>query len=342
MNQSTPRTASTILTVLALTITAYFLPYVVSVLLLFFSGTVLAVLLDAITGTAQRYLPGGRTVGLLAMSAAVLLAVVGVVLWVVPQLVTQVPELVQQLPEAWQTLRTRIQNNALLQPMLARLGDPAQWLQSSGVLGRATSVVSGAFDLLFNAFVITFIGMYLVVAPDRYQAVAVYPLHPQHREKAQALFGDLGRELRFWLAGRAISMATVGVATALGLYLLGVPLAFTLGLLAGLFSFVPYLGPVLALLPALLIAFAESATLAGWVLLLYAIVQVLETYLLTPLVQQRTTAIPPALLITAQLLGGVFGGLLGILMAAPLAVTSATVFRRVYIEPRDQALARSD
>lgn len=339
MSEDQSRVASTILAIVALIVTAYFLQYVVTILLLFFAGTVLAVLLDAITSTAQRYLPGGREVGLVAMMLFLVVVLGGTGLWVVPQLVTQVPELLQQLPEAWQTFRTRIQENALLQRAFAEVGDPSQWLQSSGVLGRATSVLSGAFDLLFNAFLITFIGMYLVVSPARYRHVALYPFRPPRQREYTALFGELGHELRYWLAGRGISMATVGILTAVGLWFLGVRLAFTLGLLAGLLSFVPYLGPVLALLPALLIAFAQSAVLAGWVALLYATIQIFETYLVTPLVQQRTTAIPPALLITAQLFGGVFGGVLGILMAAPLAVVSATVFRRLYIEPRDHTIA---
>ncbi len=339
MSQNSPRVATTILAVVGLLVTAYFLQYVVTILLLFFAGTVLAVLLDAITSTAQRYLPGGREIGLVAMMVFLVAVLGGTGLWVVPQLVTQVPELLQQLPEAWQTLRTRIQENALLQRMFAELGNPSQWLQTSGVLGRATSVVSGAFDLLFNVFIVTFIGMYLAVSPERYRHVALYPFRPQRQREYAALFDELGHELRYWLAGRGISMATVGVLTALGLWFLGVRLAFTLGLLAGLLSFVPYLGPVLALLPALLIAFTESPALAAWVALLYAAIQILETYLVTPLVQQRTTAIPPAVLITAQLFGGVFGGLLGVLLAAPIAVVSATAFRRLYVEPRNHTIA---
>ena len=316
---------------LALVFAAYFLPQVVSVLLLVFAGTVLGVVLAAITDAVQRLLPDGRwndrRVGLLGMMLAIALVLTAAGLLVVPQVLEQGPVLIDRLPEAWSSLLQRLEEYRLLQPLARTLGQPASWFEGGGVLARATGVLSGTFDILFNLFVIGFIGLFLAVNPEHYRSVALYPVAAGRRHHLQALLVALGHELRLWVVGRVASMTTVGVATGVGLWLLDVSLAFTLGLLAGVLSFVPYLGPVLALVPALLIGVADPSVSPGAILLLYGAIQILESYILTPLIQQRAIAVPPALLITAQLLGGVFGGVLGILLAAPLVVVSATFLR---------------
>lgn len=334
MTQNIPRSASIILTTLAAMVAAYYLPPVVSILMLFFAGTVLGVALDAIVSAADRCLPGGRGIGVIAMIAVVTLTVAGIAWVVVPPVIVQGPGLARSLPAAWEMLLQRLETHALLQPLEAQFGDPSQWIEGSGLLGRLSDIISGTFDILFNAFVIAFIGIYLAIAPELYWRVALYPLSPQRQAEIRALLTELGRELRYWLMGRAVAMATVGVATGIGLWLLGVGMAFTLALIAGLLSFVPYLGPILALVPAVLITFAESTYLAGSVVVLYIVIQTMESYVVTPLIHQRVSAIPPALLLTVQLLGGVFGGILGVLLAAPLAVVAATAFRLLYAQPR--------
>lgn len=335
MTQNIPRTPSIVLTTLAVMVAAYYLPPVVSILLLFFAGTVLAVALDAIVTSADRWLPGGRGIGVLAMVVIVAVVAAGLTWVIVPPLIAQAPDLVRNLPAAWETLLGRLENHALLRPLRQQLGAPEQWIESTGLLGRVRDVLSGTFDILFNVFVVVFIGIYLAIAPERYSRVALYPLKTRRRREVQELLAELGRELRFWLAGRAVSMITVGILTGVGLWLLGIPWAFTLALIAGLLSFVPYLGPILALVPALLIAFANSAAMMLSVVLLYTFIQVLESYVVTPLIHDRTSAIPPALLLTVQLLGGVFGGVLGVLLAAPLAVVAATTYRMLYANADD-------
>lgn len=323
------------LTFLALLVTAYYLSHVVSLLLLFFADMVLAVLLDAIAGAAQRVLPGGRNVGLVATALIVLLVLIGAALLIVPPVVRQAPQLVESLPEAWATVRARLEHHNLLEPLIQELGPPSQWLQGTGMVGRISGILSSTFDVIFNIVVIGFIGLYLAVSPKTHWRVLLYPLRPEQEAAARRLLAEAGRELRHWLAGRGISMVTVGVATGLGLWLLGVQLAFTLGLLTGVLSFVPYLGPIIAAVPTLLIAFSQSTTLGGLAAVLYLVIQTLESYVLTPLVQQRAVALPPAWLLIAQILGGVFAGALGVVFAAPVAVTGATAVRVLYVEPRE-------
>src|SRR5690606_44568 len=116
-----------------------------------------------------------------------------------------------------------------------------------------------------------------------------------------------------------ISMTVVGVLTGAGLWLLGLPLAFILGALAALLAFIPNIGPVLAAVPAVLLALADGPTTVLWVIGIYVGVQAVESYLITPVVQQESVSLPPALTISFQLLMGVLYGILGLALATPLA-----------------------
>ncbi len=120
--------------------------------------------------------------------------------------------------------------------------------------------------------------------------------------------------------------------TTLGLWLLNVPLALALGLLAALGELVPNFGPLLAFIPAILLAFTDSTTRALAVFGLYLGVQGFESYVLTPLVEKRAVSLPPALTMTAQVLLGLLAGGLGLVLAAPLMATAMVLVQRLYVE----------
>lgn len=117
-----------------------------------------------------------------------------------------------------------------------------------------------------------------------------------------------------------------------GLWLLGVPLALSLGFLAGLLELVPYVGPVLAAVPALLLAFVQAPELGLYVLLLYVGVQQLEGDLLTPIIQEVAVDLPPVLTLVATFVMGALFGVLGLLVATPLAALALVLVRMLYLE----------
>jgi predicted PurR-regulated permease PerM len=128
------------------------------------------------------------------------------------------------------------------------------------------------------------------------------------------------------------SMIVVGLLTAVGLWALGMPLALTLGLLAALLTFIPNLGPTLAVVPAALLALLQSPTKSLYVILLYLVIQAVESYLLIPLVQRQAVSLPPALTITAQVLLGILVGGFGLVLATPLTAAVMVLVRMLYIE----------
>ena len=126
-------------------------------------------------------------------------------------------------------------------------------------------------------------------------------------------------------------MAIVGVLTAAGLWMIGIPLAFLLGLIAALLAFIPNIGPVIAAVPALLLAFGQGTTAMLLVGAVYLVVQTLESYVITPVIQQQKVALPPALIIAMQVLFGVLFGIAGLALATPLAALGLTLVREIYV-----------
>lgn len=314
-----PNFAVTVGPVLATLLTIHVLPRLASVLLLIFAGVILAVVIDALTSALRRVVPGGHAPAYAAAVSCILLVLSIVGFFIGPQLANEVPQLVKRMPEAWDAVLMQLNSYAFLDPVIDTTWQPFRWLASNT---QIMNLVSDTFGVLINIFVVLFVAVYAAAAPRRYLHFGDNLLPEAQQKQMRALARDLGRGLRHWMLARSASMTIVGVATGVGLWILGVPLAFTLGLFAGLVSFVPYIGPILGLIPALLIAAVESLVLAAWVLVLFGVVQLIETMLLTPLIQQRAIAMPPVVLISVQLIGGVLIGPLGVLLAAPLVLCS--------------------
>ena len=148
----------------------------------------------------------------------------------------------------------------------------------------------------------------------------------------------MGTQLEWWFVGQLFSMVSIGLLTFIGLSILGVPMAVTLGIIAGLMNFIPNFGPILAAAQAVFVAFAPhgdqtqgDTALAGWVIVLYVIIQLLEGWVITPFFQQRAVELT-ALIIVSQVIFGLLLGPLGLVLATPILATVLVLVRMVYVE----------
>src|SRR5690606_20582378 len=157
----------------------------------------------------------------------------------------------------------------------------------------------------------------LTVAPKTYidGVVDLVPLKGQ--DKAKHIFIILGQQLRKWIKGKLLSMFVVFVLTAIGLAILGIPLWLVLALLAGLLSFIPNFGPILALIPAVLVGLMQGPQTALWIIGLYVLIQFIESNFITTLIQQKMVNIPPALTISTQVIFGALTGSWGLVLSTP-------------------------
>ena len=185
-------------------------------------------------------------------------------------------------------------------------------------------------DAVITGVIILFVGFYAALNPSWYIAGFLRLLPNAARPRAAEILQEIGHSLRWWLFGRAITMISVGLVTLVGLWLLAIPLALTLSFMAGLLTFVPYIGALVSGIPAALIAFVQSPIDAAYVVLVYLGAHILEGYILAPLVQQRTVHLPPALMLSAQILMGTLFGILGAALAAPIVVAVMAIVRVLY------------
>ena len=196
--------------------------------------------------------------------------------------------------------------------------------------------VAALFSSTVRAFaylaVFLFAAICLAIQPNRYRNGLLRLVPPVRRDR----FGDVidltGATLRRWIVGQSITMILVGTLTALGLWLLGVGAPLALGLIAGIFAFIPYVGPILASVPGILMAATQGPMTALYAAMVYGAVHFVEGNLLTPLVQAEAIELPPVLTIFATLVFGLLLGPIGVLLAAPLTVVFLVAINTLYVE----------
>ncbi|WP_181919515.1 AI-2E family transporter [Alkalilimnicola ehrlichii] len=309
----------------------YFLGQLIDVLLLAFAGVLIAVAIDGLTRLVMRYLPLSRAWALLSALAGILLLIGGFGALIGPQIAEQLPQLVRQLPEAVREVTQALRQLPGGENLLREAEQPAQFLNEEMLarLGGVFSSVAGAFAGLL---IMALFAIYIALNPKTYVEQVLRLLPKQRRTRVAEVAAAQGQTLRLWLLSRLVSMVFVGAATAIGLSVLGVPLALTLGLISGVLTFIPYLGPILAAIPTVLVALLVSPQLAMYAALLYFAVEAVESNLLYPLIAKGVVHLPPAYTLIIQLAGGAVAGLPGIILATPLAVVAVVAVQMLYIQ----------
>ena len=300
--------------------------------LLMFAGALFAIFLDALTSFFERLgLSHGWS---LALVITLLLAVACLGGWLIfPQLSAQFARLAEELPRSLEQLRNQLAQNDAGQWLLKMsFRWENSYLTGSALSSRLSTFLSSTLGVLTGALVIFFLGIFLASEPRRYRSGITCLFPPEHRDRICEVLLTLGRVLRYWLLGRLILMFTNGVVTAIGLWLLGVPLALALGIIAALLNFIPNFGPIIAAIPAILVALLKSPESALYVTIFYLAYQMFDGYVLTPLVQRRAAEIPPAVTISSQVIFGILLGLLGVLLAVPLAATVLVLVKMLYLQ----------
>jgi predicted PurR-regulated permease PerM len=287
------------------------------------------VVLDAVVNVACHWTRVPRKLALLSAVLGLLGIIVGAGWLFGAEATAQVRVLIDTVPDAWRALQQRLGETVLGE----QLADSIEQLAPSGsaVLSGASSVTLTLTNALGGAFLILVGGIYFAGRPDFYRDGLLKLMPQAKRAVVGDALNDSARALRLWLLGQLVAMLLLGVSTSVGLAVLGVPSALALGILAGLAAFVPYVGPILALIPALLVALNEGNDVALLTLVLYIGVQQIESYVITPLVQQRVAALPAAVTLFSIVAAGVLFGALGILLAAPLTMVAYVLVKRLYV-----------
>lgn len=297
------------------------------VILLLFGAVLFAVILNMAAAPLQAALRLGPRAALTLACAGLLTLIVATAFYFGPGLVAEMRNVASTLPGAADRVTTHLGLGTVAD--LLRNGTAVSAL--GGLAARVIAWSTTIAGALGSLLLVLFGGVYLAIAPRLYRDGFLKLVPPGIQPNVGAMLDDAGEALRRWLRGQVLAMLLVGVFTGLGLWLVGVQSAFALGLIAGLAEFVPILGPIIAAIPALLIASNQDMQTVLLALAVLVVVQQVESNLIAPLIADRMVSIAPAVALFAVVAMGVLFGPLGLLLGFPLAVVFDVAVRRLYV-----------
>ncbi len=336
------------------------------ILLLVFGAILVALILSTAAEPFERYarLPPRLAVLAALVSIIALMTLGG---WIFGrEISSQVSDLAARLPQAWEAARGQLATLPFGPEVVERLDGfidrvsqggedaalqpepnegapgvaPAPPAADSSLLSGEVFSNVGAFaglvaSVLGEVLLVFFAGIFLALNPQSYRVGVVRLFEKRSADLADIVgkaFDVSGKGLRRWLLGQLAAMVSIGVITGLGAWAIGLPSPLALGMVAGVLEFVPIIGPVVAFIPALLLAATMGPEMMLWTLLLYIAIQQVEGNLIMPLVQKRMVSLPPVIALFSILIFAALFGPLGILLATPLAVLVFVLIKGVYLD----------
>lgn len=203
---------------------------------------------------------------------------------------------------------------------------------SGTITSQFTSILNSIVSLLVSILIVLFLMIYFITDPQTHQQGFLRLVPLWYRTRAKQILAKLDAALRLFLQAQLLLMILTGLSTGIMLLVLGVPLPAALGTLAGALSFVPNFGPLLALIPVLLVVLVDQPERLLLIVVFYYTLQFIISQIIAPLLLGQGLRIPPALILLAQIVAGVFFGFLGILLAVPLAAITVVLIREIYIK----------
>lgn len=251
--------------------------------------------------------------------------------------VDQLDSLTQRLPQGVESLEERIMTVSWVRQIRDTISSPSDLPGDVSSIGRDllsqfTGVISSTIGFLLEFFIILVLGTYLALSPQMYTDGFLRLFPKTQRKRMHDVLNEVGGTVQKWLVARLASMVIVAILTFIGLIILGIPYSLPLAVIAGLLSFIPNLGPILSAMPAIIVGFTVSPETALSIAVLYTIVQTIESYFITPNIQQFTLSLPPVLVVTMQIFAATYLGLLGVFLAAPLLAMIIVIIKELYVE----------
>lgn len=308
-----------------------------AVLMLLFAGVLFGIVLLWVKRYAHRYLKLPPPLALTLVVVSLLVAFGLLIAGLAPMLVGQIRQLAAELPRYVELVQQYLLQYEWAEVLLPEPVTADQFLRGlqqfdTDLVRRVVGLFSTTMGLVLSVALIGFIGIYIAAEPDLYVNGMLRLVPKPRRRRAMQVLRRMHDTILWWLAGQLVSMLFLGVLTGVSLALLGVPYALSLGLLTALMTFIPNLGPFLSYIPTMLVTLANVPGMALWVTLLYVVIQNIEGYFVTPVVQRRVIAMPPVVILILQIVLVTTVGFIGALLAMPLVACAMVLVRMVYVE----------
>jgi len=317
----------------------WFLYFIRDIIALLFISIILVAAMDPIVYRLhRRRIP--RTVGVLIVYACMFSVIGLVVSFLIPPLVQQIKEFAQKLPEiiasvenSFQGFDTFFQTQHIAVSTQSLLSDIGNTLAGSS--GNIFTATVGVFSGFVSAVIVLVMTFYMVVKEDGIKNFIVSITPQKHKDYAGSLVLRIQRKISRWVLGQMSLMLIIVVIDFIGLSFLKIPYALSLAIFAGLMEIVPFIGPIVSLIPAVLVGLTISPLSGLLVFALYSLVQQFEGHIIIPQVMKKAVGLHPIAVILALLIGLKLGGVLGALLAIPIATAVSVFVSDLFEKPKE-------
>jgi len=304
-----------------------------SLVLLIFAGVLVAIYFYGCAGILQRKVHLSPTLSIILSVLINIILLVGFFWFVGARLQEEVSQLSDTLPQTLQDAKDKIGESNLGRKFL-------NYIDSGGNSEKTKAVVkqffSSGFGALSDLYIVILLAAFFTASPASYRKGIIHLLPKKAKETGKQLLNELGDTLKKWLKGMIFGFFFIAVLTAIALVIIGMPLVLVLSLLAGLLNFIPNFGPIIALIPAVLLALMQGPTTALIILCTYTGIQIIQSAVTQPLIQKKMINLPPALIIAGQVAMGSLSGFWGVLLATPIVAVLMRVVDKLYISRQHQ------
>lgn len=305
---------------------AYFLK---DILVLFLIAFIIATAIKPLVDLAEKKnIP--RTLSIVIVYALMVLFIYGLIRLIIPPISTQATQIIDNRQEIAIRITGYLSNapagiknliHTFTDDLPTRLGH----YTSGSVIDNALGVFSGLLGFL-TIFVISF---YLLLEKNSMEDFIEENWLFGSKDRIKRIYRKISTKVSLWIRGQVILSGAIGILTYVGLSVLGIDFALTLAIIAGLTEILPVIGPIIGAVPAVIIAFAISPIMAFWVAILYLGIQQFESQILTPQIMKRAVGLSPASVIFTLLVGAKLLGILGVLIAVPVASSLVVIFEEL-------------
>jgi predicted PurR-regulated permease PerM len=300
-----------------------------SLLLLVFAGVIISAYFYGVAGIFQRYFKWSPKLSIALSVILNILLLVAFFWFIGARIQQQVSQLTDTLPATIQKAKEQISQIPFGDKILQQLNSSGDSKKS---VAAVKSFFSSSFGVLSDLYIVILLAAFFTASPSLYKKGLVKLLPARAKDKGTELIEKISSLLKKWLKGQIIGIFFIAIVTAIGLLIIGMPLVLTLALIAGLMNFIPNFGPLIALIPAVLIALMQGPATALIIFGMYTFIQIFQSAVTQPLVQKKMINIPPALTIIGQVALGALVGFWGVLLATPFVAILMVVIEELYTD----------
>ncbi len=329
----------TLIGFLAILIALYILWRIKQVLLLAFAAVVFATAINQLVRLLQKKFNLKRQTAIAIAVTGVLTFIIGFIALVIPPFIDQFQQLIMLIPVGleqlsnWNKWLSNILPNSLIKEVRG-LETLTQNLQSfiDKFISNFFDLFSSTLGIFLNSLLVIVVTIMLLSNPTPYRQMFLLMFPAFYRQRVKTILKKCEQNLGGWAIGIIFNMAVIAIMSGIGLLLLGVRLPLANSLLAGMLTFIPNLGPVLSVVPPAAMALLDAPWKALAVVLLYIVIQQIESNILTPIVMQRQVSLLPAVTLLSQVAFAVFFGILGLFLALPITVVAQVWLKEVLVK----------